>query len=427
MMVFAHFGVAPKRTVRSLHSKRNGNMEVKNEKYMGEITKSDAGMGWEMVKLSDVADVIAGQSPESKFYNDKGEGIPFFQGKADFRLDYPVVRYWCTQPTKIAKPKDILISVRAPVGPTNICDIEACIGRGLAAIRTGEELDYKYLYFYFKTIENKLASQGNGSTFSAITTSVIKDLQIPLPPLSTQKRIAEILDAADALRRKDQELLKKYDELAQAIFIDMFGDFSNKEQTKSLNELSEITNGVTKNEKLQYSEMIETPYLRVANVQDGYLDLSEIKNIKVKLSDFKKYQLKRSDILITEGGDPDKLGRGTTWQEEIPNCIFQNHLFRIRVTSEAIRPFYLAKLIGSKYGKKYFLKAAKQTTGIATINSSQLKSFPAIVPPIEKQLEYEKISLRLEIIKKNAVSNLFYSDSLFNSLLQKAFKGELVT
>ncbi|MBK9459725.1 MAG: restriction endonuclease subunit S [Sphingobacteriales bacterium] len=181
-------------------------------------------MSWEMVQLSTVAEIIAGQSPESKFYNDKGEGIPFFQGKADFRDDYPIVRYWCTQPTKIAKPMDILMSVRAPVGPTNICDIEACIGRGLAAIRTGEKLDYKYLYFYFKTIEAKLASQGNGSTFSAITASVIKEIQIPLPPLHIQKKIAQILDTADALKRKDQQLLKKYDELAQAIFIDMFGD-----------------------------------------------------------------------------------------------------------------------------------------------------------------------------------------------------------
>ena len=171
--------------------------------------KNDVGMRWEMVRLSSVAEVIAGQSPESKYYNDKGDGIPFFQGKADFRIDYPIVRYWCTQPTKIAKPMDILMSVRAPVGPTNICDVEACIGRGLAAIRTSDKLNYKYLYFYFKSIEEKIASQGNGSTFSAITTSVLKDLQIPLPPLPIQKRIAEILDAADALKRKDQELLKK--------------------------------------------------------------------------------------------------------------------------------------------------------------------------------------------------------------------------
>jgi type I restriction enzyme S subunit len=123
---------------------------------------------------------------------------------------------------------------------TNICDIEACIGRGLASIRVGKKLDYKFLYFYLKSIETQIASQGNGSTFSAITTSVLKELQIPLPPLPIQKRIAEILDTADALRRKDEALLKKYDELAQAIFIDMFGDPVKNEKGWEVKKLGEV-------------------------------------------------------------------------------------------------------------------------------------------------------------------------------------------
>jgi type I restriction enzyme S subunit len=104
----------------------------------------------------------------------------------------------------------------------------------------GKKLDYKFLYFYLKSIETQIASQGNGSTFSAITTSVLKELQIPLPPLPIQKRIAEILDTADALRRKDEALLKKYDELAQAIFIDMFGDPVKNEKGWEVKKLGEV-------------------------------------------------------------------------------------------------------------------------------------------------------------------------------------------
>ena len=384
-------------------------------------------MNWEMVKLGEVAEIIAGQSPESKYYNQNGSGIPFFQGKADFDIISPSVRYWCTNPTKIAKPLDILLSVRAPVGPTNICNIEACIGRGLAAIRSGKKLDYKYLFFYFKFIQEKLAAQGNGSTFSAITTSDVKNIEIPLPPLSVQKKIASILDAADSLKRKDQELLKKYDELAQAIFIDMFGDLGSENyQRAPLCNVADIVNGVTKNEKQQNPEMVIAEYLRVANVQDGFFNLQEIKEIKVSESDFNKYQLKKWDLLLTEGGDPDKLGRGAVWMEEIPNCIFQNHLFRVRITSLFVKPIFLSKLIGSKYGKTYFLKAAKQTTGIATINSSQLKAFPVIIPPLDEQIKFEEAVQQLEKVYKTNSSLYSYSDDLFNSLLQQAFRGELV-
>ena len=302
------------------------------------------------------------------------------------------------------------------------------IGSTLARLRLNNGMvDSKFLYWFLESKNELIKSQRTGATIPHVNGSALKDLQIPIPPLETQKRIAAILDKADALRRKDQELLKKYDELAQAIFIDIFGDLSsNQYKTAPLSAISEVSNGVTKNEKLTNSEMVEAPYLRVANVQDGFLDLKEIKEIKVSELDFKKYQLKKWDILLTEGGDPDKLGRGTTWQEEVPNCIFQNHLFRVRINSNEIRPYFLSKLIASKYGKKYFLKAAKQTTGIATINSSQLKEFPVIIPPIKTQDNFEQKSLQLELIKKEFTKTANQSESLFQTLLQKAFKGELV-
>jgi len=138
-------------------------------------------MSWEKVKLSDVCEIIAGKSPPSLTYNNSGIGLPFFQGKADFGDNYPKVRMWCSEPNKISKPKDILLSVRAPVGPTNLCNVESCIGRGLAAIRSNGKTDSKYVYYYFKSIEPVLSTKGNGSTFSAITIGDVKDLQIPLP------------------------------------------------------------------------------------------------------------------------------------------------------------------------------------------------------------------------------------------------------
>jgi len=301
---------------------------------------------------------------------------------------------------------------------------------GFIILSLTREVDNNFLLHYlqstlFQDEKDKLCT---GATQKAINNQNFANLEIPLPPLSIQKRIAEILDAADALRRKDQELLVKYDELAQAIFIDLFGDPVKNEKYKKvpLSDVSEIANGVTKNGKLEHAEMITALYMRVANVQDGYLDLKEIKDIRVSISDYNKYQLKKMDILLTEGGDPDKLGRGCIWMEEVPNSIFQNHLFRVRVNSPEIKPYYLAKLIGSKYGKKYFLKAAKQTTGIATINSSQLKAFPVIIPVLNIQEEFERVNSQIDKVRSLCELNLVKSNQLFNSLLQQAFKGELV-
>jgi type I restriction enzyme S subunit len=125
--------------------------------------------------------------------------------------------------------------------------------------------------------------------------------------------------------------------------------------------------------------------LRVANVQDGYLDLSLIKLIEVEESNIDRYLLKPGDVLLTEGGDFDKLGRGAIWQGEINPCLHQNHIFVVRPKDELLMPEFLSHLTGSAYGKSYFLKCSKQSTNLASINSTQLKEFPVLLPPLMEQ------------------------------------------
>ena len=127
-------------------------------------------------KIKDCCTVIAGQSPESKYYNTDGIGIPFFQGKADFGELYPTVRVYCSQSTKIAEKNDILLSVRAPVGATNLAPGRVCIGRGLTAIRPSSSLDLKYLLHYFRYFETHLQTRGTGTTFKAITQDIVKNI-----------------------------------------------------------------------------------------------------------------------------------------------------------------------------------------------------------------------------------------------------------
>ncbi len=150
--------------------------------------------GWQLTPLAQAADIIAGQSPPSEAYRAKPEGLPFFQGKADFGQRHPIARTWCIAPERIAEAGDILISVRAPVGPTNVADVRCCIGRGLAAIRPKPGVDRDFLLAAMRLHEPVLATMGSGSTFTAITRSQLGSLPIAMPPFEEQKRIAEFLN-----------------------------------------------------------------------------------------------------------------------------------------------------------------------------------------------------------------------------------------
>ena len=164
----------------------------------------------------------------------------------------------------------------------------------------------------------------------------------------------------------------------------MFGDpVLNPKGWKEarLDQISEIVSGVTKGRKLVGKATVLVPYMRVANVQDGRILIDDVQKIEALESEIEKYRLKRGDILLTEGGDPDKLGRGAVWKGEIDPCIHQNHIFRVRTNKKIILPEYLSALIGSQRGKRYFFKAAKQTTGVASINKTQLSRLSGISSP----------------------------------------------
>lgn len=387
-------------------------------------------MRWNDVKLCEIADILAGQSPDSKYYNQVEQGMPFFQGKADFTVDdFPVVRYWCTHPKVTALPLDILISVRAPVGPTNICNTNACIGRGLAAIRTGENLNYKYLYYYLKYNEKKIASMGNGSTFSAITTSVLKNLLIPLPPLPIQKQIADILDKADALRKKDQQLLQKYDELSQAIFIDMFGDPVRNEKGwekidfgSCIDYIGDIgSNGsnatIAKNIKMldveDYAIMVRTTNLNSNNFQKNLKYVS-----KVTYDFFSKSKIYGGEIIMNKIGSA-----GDFWIMPFLNKPVSLGLNQLVIRLKNLNITYLYYYLSTDYGRS-MIKASVNGAVTKSITKSAVKNLPISYPNLKIQNKFSQIISSID--KQKSLLTTIYTESLFQSLLKKAFKGELV-
>ena len=172
------------------------------------------------------------------------------------------------------------------------------------------------------------------------------------------------------------------------------------------------------------------PYLRVANVQDGFLDLNEIKKIEVLPEDLQKYHLEYGDILFTEGGDRDKLGRGTVWWNNLENCIHQNHVDRARLYYSGVSSGYISLATKSEYAKSYFFANASQTTNLASINITTLGNLPLPIPPEKEQ---EEIVCRVNkffkvagIIEQQYQETKAHLDQLDRSILAKAFRGELV-
>jgi len=186
-----------------------------------------------------------------------------------------------------------------------------------------------------------------------------------------------------------------------------------------------IQTGIAKGRKLAREQVITLPYLRVANVQDGYLDLTEVKGIELLKSEADRYKLHLGDVVVTEGGDFDKLGRGFLWDGQIPDCVHQNHIFAVRANRRILLPEYLAYLIQSNYGKAYFLSVAHKTTNLACINSAKLKAFPALIPSLGEQKDIATILQACDSKITTLEKELSLHEELFRALLDELMTGRL--
>jgi len=372
-------------------------------------------MKWPMVKLGELVDIKTGKLDANASVDN---GIyPFFTcSRTPLKID---TFAFDDDAILIAGNGDL--NVKHYVGKFNAYQRTYVI-----TLKNTQLLDSRYLYFFMEKYVDRLRELSIGGVIKYIKLGMLTDAKIPLPPLEEQKRIAAILDKADAIRRKRQQAIDLADEFLRSVFLDMFGDpVTNSKGWEEvvLMNVADIRSGVTKGKKLDLSTAVTLPYMRVANVQDGFLSLENIQEIAVSPTDAEKCKLMAGDILLTEGGDPDKLGRGHVWNNEVSNCIHQNHIFSVRVhDQDSIRPEFLSAQIASQRGKRYFLKVGKQTTGIATINKTVLSEFEPFIPPIEVQDRYIRIANTIRGLKAKApIENM----GIFESISQKAFSGRL--
>jgi len=373
------------------------------------------------VELHEVTEIIAGQSPKSEFYIDKGEGVPFFQGKADFGDIYPTVSTWCTKPKKMAKEGDILFSVRAPVGPTNIAKVDCCIGRGLSAIRAGNDIDRSFLRYFFKKIEQQLSDQGRGSTFKAITQKDLKALKIPLPSLSEQKAIVAKLDRAQRLIDIDKAMLAKYDQLIQSVFLEMFGDPVTNPKGWEKGTIRDLVNEVRygTSKKAHVSEG-EYPVIRMGNLlYNGEWDFTDLKYCDLEVKELPKYLVHKGDVLFNRTNSKELVGKTGVYREDVPMA-YAGYLIRVRPNDLATSD-YISGFLNCQYGKLVLENMCKNIVGMANINAQELQDIEILIPPITLQKEYEFKIQNFRKEKDEIRFQMIKSEALFSSLVQEVF------
>ena len=318
---------------------------------------------WRSRKLWQVAKVIMGQAPLGETYNTKDVGVPLIAGASDLGDVFPKPQRWTTSPTQLCEPGDIIYCVRATIGEMNWADKQYCLGRGVAAIQSDEQFIVpEYLYYWLLATKESFIKLGSGSTFIQIRRQDIEEFPIPVPPKPEQRRIVSILRQADQLLQLRREAAEKAQQLLPTLFDEMFGGVlaeKNGWKHRKLSLLGEIQYGLTLNSGRERNPL-KYPYLRVANVLRWELNLSNVATVGITRNEVEKYQLLDGDVLVVEGhADPNQIGRAAVWQSELPVCLHQNHLLRIRTYETEITPNYIAGYINSSLGREYMRRHAK--------------------------------------------------------------------
>ena len=399
--------------------------------------------GWETTQLAEVADIILGQSHDGKTVNSEGKGIVFYQGKAEFGLLHPTPRNYCTNPKKIAKENDILLSVRAPVGPTNLANQETAIGRGLAAIRETQITNFKFILFYFRNIEQWLSQQGTGTTFQAISGQFIRDLPFPLPPLAEQHYLADKLDSlltriqtlSDQLAAVPA-LLKQFRQSVLADAVSGKLTVKWREETGNNDEwcsylLKDITtkigSGSTPKGGNSVYKTSGIPFVRSLNIYSDYIKYDDLAFIDMEQAKkLANVEIQENDVLLNITGA--SIGRVNIAPQAFVGGRVNQHVAIIRVKAEIAIAKYLHLLLASPevqkwvHGENYGATRQALTKNMIEMLVVQL---PSIAEQTEIVRRVEALFALADNIEQQSRAAAERVALLTQSVLAKAFRGEL--
>jgi len=390
---------------------------------------------WHRVKLGQVARVINGYPFESSQFTDE-DGVPLIRirdvtsGSSNtfYRGAIPE-GYW-------VEPGDMIVGMD---GDFNLRIWEGA--RGLLNQRVCKIVPNPRVYNaaflsivlpgYLKLINENTPS----ITVKHLSSRTLQEVPLPFPPLTEQCRIMARVETMLARTHRARAELGRVAALAKQLWEATIKrayepDASNGWSTATAVELAEIKSGTALGKRHPYgTRLVERPYLRVANVQRGHLNLKEVKSVQVSEAEAERLALRPGDVLMNEGGDRDKLGRGWIWGGEVPGCIHQNHVFRLRLKTDAITPIFLSRY-ANYFGQRYFLDEGKQTTNLASISMAKVAALPVPVPPPGRAAEIDRhldaAERRANALAYEAARALALLDHLDATILARAVHGDLV-
>ena len=383
--------------------------------------------------LKDLAVICAGQGAPQGDNNYCENGTPFVKaGNLQELLEGKAITSIQNVSDEVAKkhklklyPKGTILFAKSGMscmkGYVYVLPQSAYVVSHLACVTPNEDASEYLRYFFNYHKPNQLVKD---AAYPSISLSDIGNLVVDMKSESERNAIVSVLQHAESVITLRQKELQKLDDLVKARFVEMFGDmYLNTMEWRELQleTMADIVSGITKGRKIAGKQLTKVPYMAVSNVKDGYIDWTTVKTIEATDQEINQYRLLPDDVLMTEGGDPDKLGRGAIIRTPLENCIHQNHIFRVRLDESHILPDYFAEYLKHQRAKRYFLGCAKQTTGIASINMKQLKALPVLLPPLELQNEFSAFIRQIDKSKVVVQKALDEAQTLFDSLMQQYF------
>jgi type I restriction enzyme S subunit len=384
---------------------------------------------WEVKKIKDVCQVIAGQSPQGKYYNSSGEGLPFYQGKKEYGVKYiGLPTKWTSKVTKVALEGDVLMSVRAPVGPINFSTQKICIGRGLAAIRPLRSIDKDFLYYYLMSIQTTI--QGSeGAVFSSINKKQIENIEFPYTDIDNQKIIVAKLDQAFAeiekAKANAEQNLNNARELFESYLHQQFNEHASGDDSEALDTICDLI--VDCEHKTAPTQDEGFPSIRTPNIGQGVLILDNVKRVSEETyKTWTKRAVPQADDLILAREAP--AGNIAVIPQNLKVCLGQRTVL-IRPKRDKLVSKYLAFLILSKDVQKQLLFHSKGAT-VGHINMKDIRAFkiynlPSLAEQSKVVCGIESISTEIKKLENIYAKKVDSLAELKQSILQKAFNGEL--
>jgi type I restriction enzyme S subunit len=386
------------------------------------------GCKWQT--LEQICTVVLGQSPPSSSYNDQGLGLPFYQGKAEFGALHPTPTRWCTQPIRVAQAGDVLISVRAPVGPTNLCQAESCIGRGLAALRPGPGLSGRYLLYYLRCVEPGWAARATGTTFAAISGRVLKSTLVPLAPLPEQRRIVAAIEGRfarleaglAALERARAGLADYQQAVLQAHYA---GDWARATLGQVIQRIEAGRSPRAQNRPARRGEF---GVLKVGAVGWGRFMAHENKALLPGHEPGDTPTVRAGDLLVARANARQRVGAVALVEQDYPHLMLSDKTLRLVPDLAQVLPRYLCYALKTRAARDFFASRASGTNaGMCNISQKKLRAAPVPLPPLDEQ---GRIVERVQrafgavlVLEETLDYSLARAEQLRQAILERAFSG----